>query len=85
MADPRRPEPHDPTKIEVAKEEAAIHAVIERLQRRFPERSRQELEAVVAGRYHDFDRAPIRDFVPILVEHSAIDNLMRTTAPRHRG
>jgi hypothetical protein len=33
------------------------------------------VEAVVNGRYHLFDGRPIRDFIPILVEHAAREDL----------
>jgi hypothetical protein len=41
----------------------------------FPELPAEAVEAIVNGRYHAFDGRPIRDFVPILVEHAAREDL----------
>ncbi|MBN9618745.1 MAG: hypothetical protein J0H43_03315 [Actinobacteria bacterium] len=64
-------------------EQAQLAGIIERLVARFPEIGRDELEDLVRGKYTDFDRAPIRDFVPILVERQA--DLSLNPSPRHRA
>jgi hypothetical protein len=46
-----------------------------RLQQQFPEVPAEAVEAVVNGRYEVFDGRPIRDFIPILVEHAAREEL----------
>jgi len=49
----------------------AMTRVITRLRHQFPELPTEAIEQAVYGRYGQFDGAPIRDFLPILVERSA--------------
>jgi hypothetical protein len=56
-------------------EAEAISRITRRLQQQFPELPAEAVEAIVNGRYHAFDGRPIRDFVPILVEHAAREDL----------
>jgi hypothetical protein len=56
-----------------SKADAICRAV--RLLQQFPELPVEALEAVVNRRYHVFDGRPIRDFIPILVEHAAREDL----------
>jgi hypothetical protein len=49
--------------------------VIARLRQQFPELPADAVEQAVYGRYDQFDGAPIRDFLPILVERSAHQDL----------
>jgi putative cell wall-binding protein len=65
-------------------EAAAVENVINRLTTQFPELSRDEIVAVVQGRHHAFDEATVREFVPVLVERSARDDL-RGPTHRHRA
>jgi hypothetical protein len=53
------------------KEEAALAYTIDRLRRQFPDLSEEDVRRAVHGKYTDFEQAPIRDFVPILVENVA--------------
>lgn len=62
-----------------ASEAAAITEVQERLADRFPEVSREVVEAAVRAAHAEV-QGPIRDFVPLLVEHAARDHLARITA-----
>ena len=50
-------------------EDAAMHHVVDRLTSRFPSVPPDEIEARVAGAQESLDDAPVRDFVPIIVEH----------------
>ncbi|HEY3717689.1 MAG TPA: hypothetical protein VGL39_24445 [Jatrophihabitantaceae bacterium] len=49
--------------------------VVARLRQQFPELPADAVEQAVYGRYDQFDGAPIRDFLPILVERSAHQDL----------
>ena len=57
-------------------EAEAMSRVVRRLQQQFPELSEAEIEQAVYGHYEQFDGRPIRDFVPILVERAARDQLV---------
>ena len=55
-----------------AREDEAIHAVVERLKNAFSAtRSPAEVEAAVAKAHDSFADRPVRDFVPVLVESKA--------------
>ena len=58
-------------------EEKAIAKVIDRLAERFPHIPRPSVEEVVLEEHKSFDGRPIRDFVPVLVEHGAKGRLRR--------
>ena len=53
----------------------SISRVTRRLQQQFPELEAETVEAVVNKRYHMSDGRPIRDFIPIIVEHAAGEDL----------
>lgn len=57
-------------------EAKAIHDVQDRLRAKFPHLDPDRVEAVVKGA-HASMTGPIRDFVPVLVEHAARDQLTR--------
>ena len=48
--------------------------VVERLSERFPDVSREVVEAAVRVEHEGLD-GPVRDYVPVLVEHAARDRL----------
>lgn len=56
-------------------EAQAVNAVIDRLAGRFPQLQREEIATVVHEAHHELDGNPIRDFVPVLVEHEARERL----------
>ncbi len=56
-------------------EAQALLAVIDRLASRFPEQPRADIESVVAEEHGKLSEGPIRDFVPLLVEHAAKNRL----------
>ena len=56
-------------------EREAIHRIIDRLRSRFPERRAEEVERAVYRAYATFQHSRIRDFIPILVERLAREDL----------
>ncbi|WP_395245319.1 three-helix bundle dimerization domain-containing protein [Agromyces sp. MMS24-K17] len=58
-----------------AGEDELVEQVVDRVAERFPGASRDEVEHVVDEERHRLDGNPIRDFVPVLVEHEARDRL----------
>ena len=59
-----------------AEEEArAVDQVIDRLAKRFPDVPRDTVAAIVGEEHLGLEGNPIRDFVPVLVEHEARDRL----------
>ena len=63
------------TRRQASSEAEAISRVTRRLQQQFPALPAETVEAIVTGRYHVFDGRPIRDFIPILVEQAAREDL----------
>ncbi len=61
--------------MDADKEEQSVAAVIERLSEQFPQVDRSNLETLVQQMHAQFSGASIRDYVPVLVEHSAKDRL----------
>ena len=53
----------------------AIAHVAQRLRARFPDIRAEAIDRMVTDAAHEFDGRPIRDFVPILVERVALDQL----------
>jgi hypothetical protein len=65
-------------------ETRAVDEVVERLAARFPDVPRDHVETVVDEEHHELAGNPIRDFVPVLVEHDARERLRREAAtPKH--
>ena len=63
------------------KDEAqALEQVTARLQARLPNIDVTTIKAQVDAAYHEFDGAPIRDFVEILVERVALEKVERQVA-----
>lgn len=59
-----------------AEEEArAVDEVVDRLAARFPDVSRDHVAVIVGEEHVELEGNPIRDFVPVLVEHEARDRL----------
>lgn len=56
-------------------EERAVDQVVDRLAARFPDVPRDHVAEVVGKEHVDLAGNPIRDFVPVLVEHEARDRL----------
>jgi len=47
----------------------ALEHAAERLSARFPEVPREDIDRLVEERSEEYDDAPVKDFVPVLVEH----------------
>jgi hypothetical protein len=56
---------------EAPDEDARLADVIERLQDRFPHTPHSEIETAVHDAQRTFERAKVRDFVPLLIEREA--------------
>lgn len=63
----------------------AVAGVVDRLSAHFPDVPREHVEAIVTEEHHRFDGNPIRDFVPVLVEHEARDRLRSGGAKEAAG
>jgi hypothetical protein len=64
-------------------ESKSLDRVVADLESRFPGVARHTIEQVVEGEYHQFDGAPVRDYIPVLVAHSAKNSLKKLSkAPR---
>lgn len=61
--------------MDADEENAAVEKVVERLEERFPDVDPSVVEHVVDEEHHNLDGNPIRDFVPVLVEHEARDRI----------
>ena len=72
------------TPAQLTDETAALGQVVARLRNQFPELPGEEIQRAVHRRYSGFDGGPIRDFVPILVERSAREDL-KTFNGSHRA
>lgn len=53
----------------------AIDHVVGRLGQQFPQLPAEEIERTVHDKYESFADSPIRDFVPVLVERAAREQL----------
>ena len=54
-----------------AEETRHVAALVERLKNKFPEVAPRTIEETVSSVHRQLDDAPIRDFVPVLVEREA--------------
>jgi hypothetical protein len=67
-----------------AAEDAALSRLVERLTERFPELPDEEIVRAVYGQYAEYEDSRVRDFVPVLVERAAREDLA-ALPPRHRA
>jgi hypothetical protein len=65
-------------------ERAALDSLVERLAHQFPELGADQIVHAVRGEYDEYAAAPVREFVPVLVERSVRSELAMTAA-RHRA
>ena len=63
-------------------EDQAVSQVVERLAEKFPDRARSVIEDVVSEERHLLDGKPIRDYIPVLIEHGAKARLREPGATR---
>ena len=52
-------------------EDKAVSVVVDRLAERFPSVPRSRIDEVVQAERQALDGKPIRDYIPVLVEHGA--------------
>jgi hypothetical protein len=62
----------------------ALDQVSDRLRSRFPDASPDRIRKVVHQVHDQYDGSPIRDFIPVLVEREAADELRTGDAMRQR-
>ena len=60
-----------------ATDEETIEQIVDRLQERFPDRDRAEIEAVARDEYRALEGRPVRDYLAILVERSTRKRLKK--------
>lgn len=58
--------------------------MIERLRQQFPELDPETVTRTVHGRYDKLDDAPVRDFILVLIERGAREQLKAATANQRR-
>jgi uncharacterized protein with HEPN domain len=63
-------------------ETEAISHVSERLRSRFPHVDPTEINEIVDRYHHSYDGRPIREFIPVLVERQALDQLQHIPQQR---
>jgi hypothetical protein len=63
------------------REDQAVSQVIDRLVAKFPDRPRAFIENIVGQERRLLDGKPIRDYVPVLIEHGAKAQLRRGVGP----
>ena len=66
--------------MDADEEQRLISQIADRLARRHAAVPESEVSEVVAAEHKRFDRKPIRDFVPLLVERRAAEQLTNRTA-----
>lgn len=72
--------------MDTAEEMRHVTALVgRRLIRKFPELDPHTVEETVSGFHRQLGDAPIRDYVPVLVEREAIDSLKARTRARDGG
>lgn len=67
--------PQDNGMVVSAEEDRLIGQVVDRLQTGFPHVPQDTVHELVGSVHHQFDDAPIRDFVPLFVERHAKEKL----------
>ncbi|WP_285114228.1 three-helix bundle dimerization domain-containing protein [Leifsonia sp. fls2-241-R2A-40a] len=59
-------------------DEDTIQQIVERLQEKFPDTPRAEIEDIARAEYGQYAGRPVRDYLAILVERSAKKQLKKT-------
>ncbi|MBX0299336.1 hypothetical protein K2F54_05020 [Cryobacterium sp. 1639] len=66
-------------------EDQAVSHVVDRLAEKFPAQPRSVIENVVTEERHLLDGKPIREYVPVLIEHGAKARLRESAEPAPLG
>jgi len=56
-------------------EDIAVEHAAERLADRYPQVPRERIDELVEKHHEEFEGAPVRDFVPVLIEHDVKQEL----------
>ncbi|WP_235493401.1 three-helix bundle dimerization domain-containing protein [Leifsonia sp. Leaf336] len=67
---------------EKADEEVAIGHAVDRLAERFPAVPRDRIIDLVHQRHLEYTGAPVRDFIPVLIEHDVKRELLADVEPQ---
>ena len=59
-------------------DDETVQQIVDRLQARFPEMSREDIEAAAWSEYRELSGRPVRDYLAILVERSTKKRLKKT-------
>ncbi|QNE35464.1 three-helix bundle dimerization domain-containing protein [Leifsonia shinshuensis] len=70
-----------PTPAASNDEEVAIGHAVDRLAERFPTVPRDRIVDLVHQRHVDYTGAPVRDFIPVLIEHDVKRELIAEVQP----
>lgn len=57
--------------MEILDENQRVAQVVDRLSERFPHIPTEHIAELVEAIHHELDGNPVRDFVPVLIEHDA--------------
>ncbi|WP_394771299.1 three-helix bundle dimerization domain-containing protein [Lacisediminihabitans sp.] len=68
--------------MDADREAEAVAVVIDRLAEKFPRLGRNEVERAVREAHQALDGNPIREYIPVLVEHDARQELRQITTGR---
>jgi hypothetical protein len=71
--------------MDSAEEMRHVAALVDRLVARFPQVPADAIAAAVSSAHGQLVDAPIRDFVPVLVEREVLDSLRARTRAREGG
>lgn len=66
---------------EHSNEHEHLESVVSRVSERFPTVERERVEAVVDEEAAQLEDARVRDYIPVLVEHEAVDRLREEADP----
>jgi len=61
-------------------EAKAIDEVVQRIETKFPEVPHEQVREQVDAAVSELDDSPVRDFVPVLVEHKVADEIRQRDA-----
>ena len=67
--------------METPDEDQGVDAVVGRLSDKYPGTSRDEIARLVDEEHRAFDGNPIRDYIPVLIEHRVRDRLEGLEVP----
>ena len=70
-----------PTPAAPTDEEVALGHAVDRLAERFPTVPRDRIVDLVHQRHVDYTGAPVRDFIPVLIEHDVKRELIAEVQP----